>query len=147
MSNLSFNSNEFHTAIKNLVPKHQRELVLSTVNKDKDFDFDEVALILTGESKNTSMIKNTSGTNREQSQSMLEAIKKELYDFICTNSSKYKKERIKAGTSIENTLKVLATALGGIYGVAAAVITGAIVVLLISFAKIGKNAWCELKKP
>ena len=69
---------------------------------------------------------------------------------MCGTDPVYKPEREKlyqqSGVSVHYILGVLASAIGGQIGVAGTYIAPVIVLLVMSFCKIGVNAWCEMRK-
>ena len=132
MNNFEFNEKELIGIINNLVPSYQKKLVLSAMEEQSDEGFNQIGLVLVGESEVFSQFKKT-GVTKSDSKSMFTQIKIEIYDYMCTNSKKYKKERTRAGITIEQIITIIATAIAGAFNIAAGVIIGAVVVGLISF--------------
>ena len=75
---------------------------------------------------------------------MWEYVKKEVYEYFCTKSAKYRKERSEASFSLKNILMIISTAIASQFNLAIGVVTGAVTVAVITVFKVGKNAWCEL---
>jgi len=148
MSELSFDKQEFLAAVNELVPVFQRNKVVLAMNNEvmDESDFDQIGLSLTGEKMNSGLVVLTSAPGT-QGGSIWGAIKGEVYDYFCTTSKKYSKERKDAGITIKNLITVLSTALASTFNVAVGVITGAVTIALFSALKIGKNAWCNLNSP
>lgn len=148
MSELIFNREEFLNAANELVPDFQKNKVLSAIDSEgmDEPDFDQIGLALTGEKKDSGLVIPTSAPNTS-GDSIWGAIKGEVYDYLCTTSRKYSKERKEAGSTIKNLITILATAVASSFNVAIGVVAGAVTIALLSALKIGKNAWCELNKP
>lgn len=146
MSKLEFKEEEFKSLIKELIPSYQQDQILSALSFTEESDFDLMGLSLTGENQNSGLIIPTSAPIAS-SKSMWSAIKSEVYDYLCTTSKKYSKERNEAGITIKNIITILATAVASSFSIAVGVITGAVTIALLSALKIGKNAWCGINKP
>lgn len=147
MSELEFKESEFKEIIEELVPSYQKETVYSAfeISTDDFTKFDSIGLELTGEKRGTSFIYPT-GVSSKAQDSMWGHIKSEIYDYLCTKSKKYTKERKEAGVTIKNIVTIIATAVAAKFSIAVGVITGAVTVALMSALKIGKNAWCQANK-
>lgn len=147
MSDLKFNKEEFLTVTHELVPLYQQKYITEALDHDLDseVDFDQLGLMLTGEKRDASFIVPMSAPN-EPTLSMWNAIKLEIYDYLCTKSRKYSKERNEANITVKNIVTILATSLAASFNIAIGVITGAVTLALLSALKIGKNAWCETNK-
>lgn len=153
MNDLVFKKEEFTNAIQALVPSYQREVILKTLDQDENYNFENDIKQLIGESYPKGMIRKTSAKNIddnknvENKKSISNEIKKEMYDFLCTKSTKYKTERDKSGMTVEYIISIIAASVAGSFGIGIGVITGAITIYLISILKIGKNAWCSVNQP
>ncbi len=147
MNDLIFKKEEFVSVIEKLVPSYQKEFVLNTLEQDEKYDYENDIKQLIGETIPIGMIRKTSAERIKNDKSMFTEIKKEIYDFLCTKSSKYKIERNKSGITIENIISIIATAVAGSFSIAVGVITGAVTIFLMTVLKIGKNAWCSLNQP
>lgn len=75
-----------------------------------------------------------------------DAIYREVYKFICTNSERYSKERNQIIDGTERLVLILATAIATSLGISLAIVIGIIAAILLTVLKIGKNAWCEMYK-
>lgn len=146
MNDLVFKKEEFVDVIEKLVPSYQKEFVLNTLEQDEKYDYENDVKQLTGEVIPVGMIRKTSAKKVKNEKSILIEIKKEIFDFICTNSSKYKEERNKSTNTLEEIIKLIATAVGSTIDIATGLIIGAVTIILISILKITKNAWCSLNK-
>ena len=82
-----------------------------------------------------------SGGNRG---SFVEAYKKELYKLICTDSEKYKEERLALSTNTKNLLQIGCTIAVSYFSVSLAVVSGVVYCILIPILKLGKNAYCSI---
>lgn len=147
MNDLVFKKEEFVSVIEKLVPSYQKEFVLNTLEQDEKYDYENDIKQLIGETIPIGMIRKTSAERIKNDKSMFTEIKKEIYDFLCTKSSKYKIERNKAGITVESIISIIATAVAGSFSIAVGVITGAVTIFLMTVLKIGKNAWCSLNQP
>lgn len=148
MSELIFDMQEFLNAANELVPAYQKEKILAAINSEAmdESTFDQIGLSLTGEKRDSGLVIPTSAPNAAGG-SMWGAIKGEVYDYLCTTSRKYLKERKEAGITIKNVITILATAVASSFNIAIGVVAGAVTIALLSALKIGKNAWCEVNKP
>ena len=85
---------------------------------------------------------------RESSISLVERIKKELHDYLCTNSKTYKAERAKMkgniNTVINSLAGVIATHLGGWE---IGIVTTLVTALLMIISKMGKRVACTYLEP
>ncbi|MEE2603975.1 MAG: hypothetical protein VX595_12985 [Pseudomonadota bacterium] len=148
MSELVFDPQDFINAANELVPAYQKSKIIAAINNETmdESDFDQIGLSLTGEKRDSGLVVPTSAPNAS-SGSIWGAIKGELFDYLCTTSRKYSKERKEAGITVKNIITILATAVASSFDIAVGVVTGAVTIALLSALKIGKNAWCELNKP
>lgn len=134
-------ADEIKDFIHEYVPSYNRSLVESSLSKDVS-ELEELGLLLTGESRASSFVINT-GSGSKCEKSLWECVKREVYDYFCTKSTKYKSERNKAELTAKNILMILATAIAAQFNLAVGVVAGAVTVAVVSVFKIGKNAWCE----
>jgi hypothetical protein len=146
MSELSFNIDDFQNVISELVPAHHRAILTNALEAPlSESDFENIGLSLTGEKRNAGFIIATSPKVSSE-KSMWLAIKNEVYDFLCTKSKTYAKERTEGGLTVKNLITIIATAIAATFHVAVGVITGAVTLALLSALKIGKNAWCKINQ-
>lgn len=85
---------------------------------------------------------------KEPSIKIVQLVKREFHDFLCTASKYYKNERLALGGNI-NTLitglsAAIASALGGL---AIGVITTLVTAFILTIGKMGKRIACEYLKP
>jgi hypothetical protein len=146
MSDLEYDENEFKLIISELIPSYQQEEILGALDLVEESDFEQIGLSLTGEKRNSSLIIPTAAPSTS-SNSMWAAIKSEVYDYLCTTSRKYSKERKEVGVTVKNIITILSTAIASSFSLAVGVITGAVTIALLSALKIGKNAWCGINVP
>jgi hypothetical protein len=148
MSELPADLSGIDEAIVAIVPEHHRPLVYDALKLDSQSlpDFDKIGLSLTGENRNTGLLWNTGAPSGAATKSAWGYIKAELYDYFCTSSKKYAKERNDANATMTSLITVIATAVASTLGVAIGVVAGAVTVALISVVRIGKNAWCAANK-
>lgn len=145
MSEIEFSEGAIKEFINETVPAYNRDITLSSLSLEAS-ELEDLGLKLTGESGNKSFVINA-GSGAKSEKSLWECIKKEVYDYFCTKSAKYRAERTKAEITFKNILMILATAVASQFNLAIGVVAGAVTVAVISVFKIGKNAWCEANTP
>lgn len=85
---------------------------------------------------------------RSESLKITRLLKKEFYDFLCTESEYYKKERSSIGGSINALITGLAATIATKLGnVEIGIVTSFVTCFIIVLGKIGKKAMCEYCKP
>lgn len=148
MPDLAYHPDDFKSFIEESVPAFQRNLVLSALNIENATDqaFDLVGTTLTGEQKSLGFILLTGAQGGAAGKSIWGAIKREIYDLLCTNSKKYANDRKEGALTIKNLILVVATSIAASFHVAIGVITGAVTVGVMGALRVGKNAWCEINK-
>jgi len=148
MYDLNFDAKEFIEVSRELVPSYQQPMVIEAILSDitDESSFDKIGMKLTGEETITGIIVPT-GAPKGPSDSMWAAIKSEMFDFLCTTSKKYATERKEGGITIKQVISIVATAVASTFNIAVGVVTGAVVLVLLSSLKVGKNAWCKINTP
>ncbi len=141
---MDYSESDIKDFINESVPSYNRKSVLEALEKSAD-ELEQLGMQLTGETGNRSFIVKTGASSTSKS-SLWQCIKKEVYDYFCTKSAKYRAERNKAEVTFKNILTIIATAIASQFNLAIGVVTGAVTVAIISVFKVGKNAWCELSK-
>ncbi|WP_148279845.1 hypothetical protein [Pseudomonas syringae] len=129
-------------AINELTPPYMHSFLIKALEED-EFDFDRQGMILTGEISASASIVRTSIIRRDESIWL--GIQEEIFDFLCTTSSKYKSERGQANSNIKNIILVIAGALAAKLQIAVSVIAGFVTLAVIGVFKITKNAWCNIQ--
>lgn len=147
MSDFKYNQEEFNSIIDEIVPSYQRSIIKDAMGLTTDSEFDQIGLELTGEKREIGLILPTSSPSSTKPENIWAAIKNEVYDYLCTKSKKYTKERNEAGATIKQIITLIATTIGAMFSITTALITGAVTIALMSALKIGKNAWCSLNEP
>ncbi|MEO9851905.1 MAG: hypothetical protein ABJE80_22895 [Reichenbachiella sp.] len=85
--------------------------------------------------------------NKGKSLKLVELIKKEFYEFMCTESDYYKKERSTIGGNINVLITGVSAAIATKVGnVEIGVITSFVVCFITVLSKMGKRAMCEYFK-
>ncbi|MEZ2724903.1 hypothetical protein ACBQ21_13025 [Pseudomonas putida] len=130
-------------AINELVPQHLHSYLEGALSAN-GFDFDRAGLLLTGELNPSATTVQTSVIKREGSLWL--GIQSEIYDFLCTSSSTYKKERAEAGVSLKNIIAILATSVAAKFHIALGIASGIVTLAIIAAFKLTKNAWCKIQK-
>ena len=109
MFDFEFNESDFKEIINELVPSYQHEQIIAGFSYTEEQAFDQLGLALTGEKQNSGLIVPTSAPIAS-SKSMWSAIKSEVFDYMCTTSRKYSKERKEVGiTTVSYTHLTLPT--------------------------------------
>ncbi|MCI1007793.1 hypothetical protein HWE02_00825 [Pseudomonas oryzihabitans] len=144
----SFNEQDFFDAVDTLVPKFQIEKIKSvlknnTLNEDQ---LESFGLTLTGEKKEFGATFLTGAPN-PSTASIWKAINAEIYNYLCTSSKKYEKERNGANVTAKGLIATLALAVANSFNIATGVIAGAVTIAVFTVFKIGKNAWCSTHDP
>lgn len=83
------------------------------------------------------------GCTNNSNKTFFSTLLKEVHKFFCTNCTEYQKERETLGSTLENIVKIIATAIASKLGIAEAILSGAVTCIVIAIFKIGKNAWCS----
>jgi len=147
MSDEAFSADDIAEYVSTNVPEMHRELVLKALHSSESpADFDEIGLTLTGERTNAGFVFRTGGKQTGTGK-FWQAIKDEVYSFICTESQEYREIRLKTGNGFGIVVSAIATQLANVFSLGVGVVTGAVAVALILVYKIGKNAWCNTNKP
>lgn len=80
-----------------------------------------------------------------------QALKREFREFLCSDSKKYKEARelLKSTETVTSKAIVpaIAGAIGATIGLAPAILTPFVALLILGALKIGVNAWCSLEEP
>ncbi len=85
---------------------------------------------------------------RNESLTLVQLMKKEFYEFLCTESKYYKKERLQIGSNINVVISGLAVAVATkLKGLEIGIATSFITSFMIVLGKMGKKAMCERYKP
>ena len=121
----------------------QREKIYLLIQKDASVEeYEKLASTFLGENNFIGNWMNTAVPNDKKL--FLPILKNEVFKFFCTNSDEYKEERVTLQGTLENIVKIVATAIASNLGVTEAIISGAVTCIIIAMSKIGKNAWCKI---
>ena len=121
----------------------QREKIYLLIQKDASVEeYEKLASTFLGENNFIGNWMNTAVPNDKKL--FLPILKNEIFKFFCTNSDEYKEERVTLQGTLENIVKIVATAIASNLGVTEAIISGAVTCIIIAMLKIGKNAWCKI---
>ena len=147
MSELECNKADFIEIINELVPSYQVAKITSVIESDNltEVELEQLGMSLTGEKKDISTIIPTGAPN-EGKNSLWSAIKKEVFDYLCTASQRYSEERKEAKTTVKTVVTILAGSIATAFNITIGVVSAAVTIALFSALKIGKNAWCEINK-
>lgn len=143
---MEFDNIEILDYINSVVPTYQREILIKSLNSDSDSIefYNQIGKELTGE-VNTNILLLQTGPAINKT-SFWEKVKDEVYLFICTADEKYDPERDLMGKNFKDVTTIIATAIASTFSLGTGVIVGVVTNVLISVAKVNKNAWCELQK-
>jgi len=84
---------------------------------------------------------------KEKSIKFVQLLKNEFYDFLCTESDYYKKERTSIGGNINILITSVATAIATkLGGLEIGIVTSFITLFFIITGKMGKKAACKYYK-
>lgn len=82
--------------------------------------------------------------NKEPSIKLVQRIKNEFYNFLCTESGYYEKERLELGGNINTLITALSVAIATkIGGLAVGVVASFVVLFIIVVGKMGKKIACD----
>jgi len=85
---------------------------------------------------------------RNASLTLVQLMKREFYEFLCTDSKYYRKERLALGSNINVLISGLAVAIATkLKGVEIGIATSFVTSFMIVLAKIGKRSLCLHYKP
>lgn len=143
---LNFNQAEILEFINSEIPTYQRELQKKSLagNIDSIDYYEQIGRELSGKTNIDNLLLTTGRTINKSS--FYEKVKDEVYKFICTEIKGYKAERDFIGKNFKELVTIISTAIASTFSLGVLVIIGIITNILISIAKVGKNAWCELQK-
>lgn len=83
-------------------------------------------------------------SKKESSIKIVRTLKAEFFDFLCTKSVRYRKERVLLGGNINTIITGIASAIAAKLGdLAIGIITSFVTTFILVLAKIGKSALCE----
>lgn len=136
--------NEARRFVEARVSPVNRALVLQALETDDPAAINEIGLLMAGEKSATGFMMGT-GAGRGKG-SFWGAVQDEVYDYFCTNSAAYKRERRQASGLFEHTVTIVATALATKLSLGIGFVMGLVSVAVISVFKMGRNAWCEMRK-
>ncbi len=141
-----FENPEILEFINSEVPTYQREILIRALESNSNLmDFyDNIGKELTGETAKNNLLLNTGPIINKDS--FWDKVKKEVYDFICTKSRKYSKERNLLGKEFKQIVTIISTAIASSFSIGIGVVVGIVTTIILSIIKVGQNAWCELQK-
>lgn len=85
--------------------------------------------------------------NKPKSLKIVRYIKKELYEFICTDSEFYKKERASLGNNINVFIAGISSAIASRTSFDIGITTSIVTLIIMMSGKASKRALCEYIKP
>lgn len=139
-----FDPDEARVFVQERVSSVHRALVLQALETDDPAAINEIGLLMAGEKSATGFVVATGA--RRGKASFWAAVLDEVYEYFCTNTAAYKRERTQASGLFENAVTIIATALAAKLSIGIGFATGLVSVAVISVFKMGRNAWCEVRK-
>lgn len=152
MSEFALDEAAFAEVINELVPEFQRQQLLAAL-QDKTasaWRYEELARTLLRESRSPGQVGLTGGVGSpadgEEDKSISYYIKREIYDFLCSDSARYKDERKEGLLNVRSLVSPIAAAVVSQFSLPLAVAVGPVTLLIMASLKIGTNAYCEANK-
>ncbi|MBD8682802.1 hypothetical protein [Pseudomonas sp. CFBP 13719] len=137
-----FDKAEFEEVIAKHIPQSKRALITSALDSSEQY-LEILGQQLSGDSAtNTFMVVTARRT--ASTTSVWQAVKSEIFDFFCTESASYTKER-KGGESVLNkTIHAITLIVATKFHIGLAVVSPIVTIGLMLALKVGKNVWCDL---
>jgi|GEM_PF-4359355 len=86
--------------------------------------------------------------NKDSSIQVVQLLKREFYDFMCTDSDYYEKERSSLGENINLMITGISSAIAtNLSSIEIGIITSFVTIFMLIVGKMGKRALCEAFKP
>jgi hypothetical protein len=85
--------------------------------------------------------------SRKPSPSIISRVRRELYNFICTDSEKYKDVQAKAKGSVNLSIVSISVYIANKVGHSIEIVTTIITAVLLMFANVGHSVMCSSIKP
>jgi hypothetical protein len=139
-----FDPEEARKFIEAKVSPIHRALALQALETSDPSSIDDIGLLMAGEKSETGFVVGT-GAGAKQGR-FWAAVLEEVFKFFCTNTATYRRDREKATGIFEHSVTIVATTLAAKFGLGIGFVTGLVTVAVISVFKIGRNAWCEMRK-
>lgn len=138
MNDFIFSDNE----LIGLLKPFQKEVLLPLINSVGEEEAAKIWL-----APKTVEMRNFGGTSSDPSP-YFDRIISEIRKFIC-GDEKYKSEREKLTSGINKsastTVTAISLAVGDFLGIASALLTPIVIMILKMIGKIGVNAWCSVE--
>lgn len=128
------------------LPAYQREIIKSLISQGKTPEEAATAWLSASGPANTFTLGTVPGRSL-----FYEKLLDEVEAFIC-REDKYQEERNKLLTDFKSTavqgyiIGAISVAIAPTVGAAAAFIAPAVAVILLTITRIGRNAWCAMRK-
>jgi hypothetical protein len=158
---MEFNTNEIKFSGLNMSPLGQAviQLVINpSLKKEQEITDEMYSYIVNPPPIYASADKNTEKRQKEdyqryvdkkeESLSLVRLVKKQFYDFLCTESEYYKKERASIGGNINLLITGVSAAIATkVANVEIGIVTSFVTCFMIVLGKMGKKAMCEYYQP
>ncbi|WP_143276791.1 hypothetical protein [Brevundimonas diminuta] len=135
---------EVATFINRSVSAVNRPLALKALAASSQKELEEIGLMMAGELPASGFVVGV-GAPGSKAGGLWSAVLDQTYQFFCTASEEYKKERTQGMSLFEQAVTVISAAIGGTFTLGAGLISGLATVAVLTVFKIGRNAWCQWK--
>jgi hypothetical protein len=139
-------ASEVEDFINRAVSPVNRDLVMKALATTDKAELEEIGLLMAGELSSFGFVVGV-GAVTSRPGGLWAAVLDQTYQFFCTSSEDYKKERTQGMTLFEQAVTIISAAVGGTFTLGAGLITGLVTVAVLTVFKIGRNAWCQWKAP
>lgn len=139
-----YNEAEVAAFINRTVSAVNRPLALKALAAQSQTEFDVIGLTMAGELPASGFVVGVGASNNKPG-GLWAAVLEQTYQFFCTTSEEYKKERTQGMSLFEQAVTVISAAIGGTFTLGAGLISGLATVAVLTVFKIGRNAWCQWK--
>lgn len=141
-----YTADEVANFINREVSPVNRALAMKALATTDQTELEEIGLLMAGELPSSGFVVGV-GAVTSRPGGLWAAVLDQTYQFFCTASEDYKKERTQGMTLFEQAVTVISAAVGGTFTLGAGLITGLVTVAVLTVLKIGRNAWCQWKAP
>lgn len=130
-----------------LAPQHAKRIKNLLLDDSINLtNFDRYGLIFTNEKASIGFSTPTSSPSQHDPK-IWNCIKKEVFDYFCTDSEKYRKEQLIGGASVSSAIAYITKLVSTSLGISIDFIIPAVTFCFYLVLKIGKNSYCSSIKP
>lgn len=124
------------------VPSYQRALVKSALSEDVS-SVESIGLMISGDSMETTSISKTGAIDSRKGK-FWDYVKSEINNYYCTSSEEYSELRENNSLGARDFLIAISTIIATKLNIALVLVTGPIVIAIVTVSKIGIQAWCRM---